>query len=180
MKLSQVARGLVVLILALGCLSARSAQADDVAGALTGAVVVADGDVGGVAMLDVWAPFDVLRIGGFVGVGAIVADRDDRNRVMMPVGASIALVFGDDVRFSLLGRGGMWGGSTQDTKLTVGGFLSGGLGLGFLISPTVSVGGQLEIWGVLGAGETWAIVPGLSLAWGHPSPSVDVEESFDE
>jgi len=165
-----------VLAVTLGCLPTLSAQADDVAGALTGAVVVADGDVGGVALLDVWAPFDVLRIGGFVGVGAIVADRDDRNRVMMPVGASIALVFGDDVRFTLLGRGGMWGGSTQDTKLTVGGFVSGGIGLGFSISQAVSVGGQLEIWGVLGAGETWAVVPGLSLAWGHPVASVELEE----
>jgi len=168
--------GLAVLAVTLGCLPTLSAQADDVAGALTGAVVVADGDVGGVALLDVWAPFDVLRIGGFVGVGAIVADRDDRNRVMMPVGASIALVFGDDVRFTLLGRGGMWGGSTQDTKLTVGGFVSGGIGLGFSISQAVSVGGQLEIWGVLGAGETWAVVPGLSLAWGHPVASVELEE----
>lgn len=165
-----------MLAVTLGCLPTLSAQADDVAGALTGAVVVADGDVGGVALLDVWAPFDVLRIGGFVGVGAIVADRDDRNRVMMPVGASIALVFGDDVRFTLLGRGGMWGGSTQDTKLTVGGFVSGGIGLGFSISQAVSVGGQLEIWGVLGAGETWAVVPGLSLAWGHPVASVELEE----
>jgi len=165
-----------VLAVTLGCLPTLSAQADDVAGALTGAVVVADGDVGGVALLDVWAPFDVLRIGGFVGVGAIVADRDDRNRVMMPVGASIALVFGDDVRFTLLGRGGIWGGSTQDTKLTVGGFVSGGIGLGFSISQAVSVGGQLEIWGVLGAGETWAVVPGLSLAWGHPVASVELEE----
>jgi len=168
--------GLAVLAVTLGCLPTLSAQADDVAGALTGAVVVADGDVGGVALLDVWAPFDVLRIGGFVGVGAIVADRDDRNRVMMPVGASIALVFGDDVRFTLLGRGGIWGGSTQDTKLTVGGFVSGGIGLGFSISQAVSVGGQLEIWGVLGAGETWAVVPGLSLAWGHPVASVELEE----
>lgn len=165
-----------MLAVTLGCLPTLSAQADDVAGALTGAVVVADGDVGGVALLDVWAPFDVLRIGGFVGVGAIVADRDDRNRVMMPVGASIALVFGDDVRFTLLGRGGIWGGSTQDTKLTVGGFVSGGIGLGFSISQAVSVGGQLEIWGVLGAGETWAVVPGLSLAWGHPVASVELEE----
>jgi hypothetical protein len=174
-RLGLATLGQVALVLALGCLPGRAAQADDVAGALTGAAVVADGDVGGVVLLDVWAPFDVLRIGGFVGVGAIVADRDERNRVMMPVGASIALVFGDDIRFTLLGRGGMWGGSTQDTKLTVGGFLSGGLGLGFSISPTVSVGGQLEIWGVLGAGETWAIVPGLSLAWGHPVASVTEE-----
>ncbi len=161
---------------ALACLPARAARADDVAGSLTGAVVVADGDVGGVALLDVWAPFDVLRIGGFVGVGAIVAERDERNRVMMPAGASLALVFGDDVRFTVLGRGGMWGGSTQDAKLTVGGFFGGGLGVGFSISPSVSVGAELEVWGILGAGETWAVVPGLSLAWGHPVASVDLEE----
>lgn len=168
--------GLAALAVALGCLPARAAKADDVAGALTGAVVVADGDVGGVALLDVWAPFDVLRIGGFVGVGAVVADRDERNRVMMPVGASLALVFGRDMRFTVLGRGGMWGGSTQDAKLTVGGFLSGGLGLGFSISPSVSVGAQLEIWGVLGAGQTWALVPGICMAWGHPLAVVALEE----
>lgn len=172
--------GLAALAVALGCMPARSAQADDVAGALTGAVVIADGDVGGVAMLDVWAPFDVLRIGGFVGVGAIVADRDERNRVMMPVGASIALIFGQDVRLTVLGRGGMWGGSTQDTKLTVGGFLSGGLGLGFAISESVSVGAHVDVWGILGAGETWAVAPGLSLTWGHPVVIDPVTSDLEE
>lgn len=154
--------------------AAASAQ---VAGAVSGSFVYADGDAGGAAMLDVWAPVDVLRFGGFFGVGAILADRDERNRVMMPVGASVGLFVGDDVVFSLRARGGVWGGATQDVKLTLGAFLGGGAGLGFHISPEVTASAVFEVWGILGSGETWAIAPGLSLEWGHPVPPVDLDET---
>lgn len=157
-----------------------AAQDLDVAGALTASFISSDGDPGGIAMLDVWAPIGVLRLGGFVGAGAIFAERDSHNRVMMPVGASVALVFDGDLVFSLRGRGGVWGGATQDVKLTLGGFLGGGAGMSFHVSPGATVGAVVEVWGILGAGETWAIVPGLTLEWGHPVAAVETDSDRDE
>jgi hypothetical protein len=154
--------------LALSALAPESARADDVAGAVTGSFVYADGDAGGAAMLDVWFAAGVFRIGGCFGVGATPAERDARNRVMMPLGVSMALYFPGDAVFSLRARGGVWAGATQDVKLTVGGFVGGGAGLGFAISPSVTLSAVFEAWGVLGDGETWAIVPGLAVEWGHP------------
>jgi hypothetical protein len=169
---------MIVALVAIG--SVPSSADAQVAGSLGASLVISDGDLGGAAMLDVWAPIDVIRLGGFVGVSAIVSDRDERNRVMMPVGASAGLFLGDDVVFSLRARGGVWGGATQENKLTIGAFLGGGAGLGFHVSPEVSVSAAIEVWGILGAGETWAIAPGLSLEWGHPvappEAAVDPEE----
>lgn len=164
------------LALALAVLAPVGARAQDVAGALTAGFVYADGDPGAAALLDVWIPVDVLRLGACFGAGAIPSDRDERNRVMMPVGASIGLYVPGDVVFSLRARGGLWGGATQDVKLTAGGFVGGGVGLGFHVSPDVTASLVFETWGILGAGETWAIVPGVSLEWGHPVTATDEEE----
>lgn len=169
----------VFLAFVLGALPSRSA-AQDVAGALSAGFVDADGDPGAVALLDLFVPFEFLRLGGFMGVSSIVSDRDERNRVMMPVGASVALVADVGVVLSLRARGGLWGGATQDVKLTLGGFVGGGVGIGFHLSPSVSVSAMIEAWGILGAGETWAVVPGLSLEWGHPVPTESVPEGVEE
>jgi len=166
--------GPAIALLAL--LAPLRAGAQDVAGALTAGFVYADGDPGANAMLDVWIPVDILRLGACFGVGAIPSERDDRNRVMMPVGASLALFTPGDVSFSLRLRGGMWSGATQDVKVTAGGFVGGGAGLGLRLSPDVTVSAVLEAWGLFGAGETWAIVPGLALEWGHPSQSEEGDE----
>jgi hypothetical protein len=171
--------GIVVALATLITTMPSSPASAQVAGAVSASFVYADGDAGGAAMIDVWAPIDVVRIGGFFGVGALLADRDERNRVMMPVGASVGLFFGDDVTFSLRARGGLWGGATQETKLTVGGFFGGGAGIGLRLSPEVSASAVLEVWGILGAGETWAVAPGLSLEWGHPVPAPPDDEEDD-
>jgi hypothetical protein len=163
------------LALALAMLGTSGAQAQDVAGALTAGFVYADGDPGAAALLDVWIPVDVLRFGACFGVGAIPSERDDRNRVMMPVGASVALFAPGEVTFSLRLRGGIWGGATQDVKVTAGGFVGGGAGLGLHLSPAVTLSAVVEAWGLLGAGETWAVVPGLALEWGHPSEDEEDE-----
>lgn len=161
------------------------ARAQDVAGAVTGSFVIADGDPGAAAMLDVWAPLSIVgaivRIGGFFGVSSIVSERDAHNRVMMPVGASLALMIdAGPAIISIVGRGGVWGGATQEVKLTLGGFVGGGVALGFHLSPSVSVSAQVELWGVLGAGETWALAPGISIAWGHDAPEMEDESGPEE
>ena len=158
------------LLAALVALAPTSALAQDVAGALTGHVAIADGDVGGGAMVDVWAPIDWLRLGGFLGVTSIPSSRDSHNRVATPIGASIAAVIAlsGPVRIEVRARGGFWGGATQEVKLTIGGFFGGGAYLAFDLGGGVSLGGGLEVWAILGAGSTWCVTPGLELSWGSP------------
>jgi hypothetical protein len=176
-----VTRGLVLaLTCALAVLSARptSASAQDVgvAGAITGHVVIADGDLGGGAMVDVWARWAWLRVGGFLGVSSVSSSRDSHNRIAMPVGVSVALVaVTGPVELQLRVRGGMWGGATQEVKLTAGGFIGGGPYVMFDLGGGVSLGAGIEVWGILGVGETWAVAPGLSLAWGAPTPDPALE-----
>lgn len=152
-------------------LTSRPVGAQDVAGSLAGQLLLADGDVGGGALLDVWAPLDWFRVGGFLGIGVIPSERDDaRNRVMMPAGVSVAGRWdGGGVAFSLRARGGLWGGATQATKLTVGGFVGGGLTLGWQASPEIAVVAGIEVWGIFGAGETWCIPFSIGIEWG-PGP----------
>ena len=87
--------------------SSASAQDVEPSGALTAHFLVSDGDLGGAAMLDVWAAFEWLRVGGFFGAGAIPSDRDEHNRVLMPFGLSVAAVLPTEyvsieVRLSLI------------------------------------------------------------------------------
>lgn len=171
---------LAALALAAGlALAPRVARAQDVAGSLAGHLLIADGDTGGGATLDVWAPIDWLRLGGFVGVGVIPADRDARNRVMMPAGVSVAARWdGGGVAFSLRARGGVWGGATQEAKLTLGGFVGGGATLGWQVSPRVALFVGIEVWGVFGAGESWCVPLSVGLEWGPeaPAPSTAIDD----
>lgn len=149
-----------------------AARAQDVAGSLSAGVLVADGDVGGGATLDLWAPFDGFRVGGFLGIGVIPADRDPRNRVMMPAGVSLATHWDlGGVSLGLRARGGLWGGATQEVKLTVGGLVGGGVALGWQASAEISVFASAEFWGILGAGETWCLPLSLGIEWGPASPA---------
>ena len=167
---------LAVALLVAGIPGSLAAQ--DVAGALTGNVLISDGDLGGGAMADVWARLDWLRLGGFLGVSSISSSRDSHNRIAMPIGLSVAFVLDlglVDIQLRL--RGGLWGGATQDVKLTAGGFLGGGPYAMFDLGGGASLGAGVEAWGILGQGETWAVVPSLSLSWGAPvaGPVPEVE-----
>ena len=162
-------------------LAPGSLAAQDVSGALSGHVVIADGDLGGGTMVDVWARFDWLRVGGFLGVSSVSSPRDSRNRIAMPIGASVAFVFDLGLaEIQLRLRGGLWGGATQGVKLTAGGFLGGGPYVMFDLGGGASFGGGLEVWGILGEGETWAVTPGLSLSWGATSPPSEDSEADGE
>ena len=181
----------------LGAAPARASAQDliDPSGALTAHFLVADGDLGGAVLLDVWAHLDWVRIGGFVGAGAIPAERDDRNRVMMPLGVSFAanLVTGDLVTIQLRARAGMWAGATQSEKLAIGAFLGGGGYVGFSIGSGALLLFGADVWGVISSdawrtrtspddpisASTWVIAPGIGLAWtpGEADPRApDAEE----
>lgn len=147
-----------------------SARADDLGGSVVGQLVVSDGDLGGAGTLDLWAPVGPLRLGGFFGIGAIPSARDWHNRTFMPVGASasLAIDLGGGTFLSVLARGGLWGGATQEHKLTIGGLVGGGAYLDVGLGGGVTVGGGVEAWGFFGGGDTWAVLPGLRMTWGQP------------
>lgn len=175
---------LVAFVLSLALALAPSASADESwrpAGALTGHFLVADGDTGGAALLDVWVAADWARVGGFVGAGAIPSGRDAYNRVMMPFGISFAADYVANDYLSLQGRvrAGLWGGSTQSEKLTIGAFVGAGVYLGFRIGNGAVIQVGADFWGLIGSdawrtptgpddgisASTWVLAPGLGFSW---------------
>lgn len=168
---------------------ARPARADAArpGGSIGAHLFVADGaDVGGGVVLDVWAVAEWMRIGGFVGAGAIPSARDDHNRVMMPIGLSFAgnVVVTEFLTLQARLRAGVWGGATQAEKLTAGPFFGGGMYLGFRLGPEAVAHVGADIWGVVGSdawrdaagpddglsASTWVIAPGLGFSW-TPEPT---------
>jgi len=151
----------------VGAISSAAAAQDGPAGALQGSFLASpEGDLGGALGVDLWVPIESLRLGGFFGVGAVPTEEDARNRVFMPVGASVALeLLGDDVGVSLRARGGIWGGATQEEKLTAGGFVGGGAWFLYHLGAGVTLSVGLEVWGLFGAGETALFAPGAGLTW---------------
>lgn len=155
--------------------------AQDVSGALGGHVLIADGDVGGALLLDVWAALDWLRIGGFVGAGAIPSERDASNRVLMPFGISVAaqVLTTEYVTLQIRARGGLWAGSTQSEKLSFGGMFGGGAYLGIVLGHGALLNFGADVWGIIASdawrtpmgpddatsASTWVIAPGLGFSW---------------
>lgn len=165
------------LLLAVGltlAVASSAAAQDGPAGALQGSFLAStEGDFGGALGADLWYPIDVFRIGGFFAVGAVPTGEDARNRVFMPVGASLGLeLLGEVVGVSLRARGGLWGGATQDEKLTAGGFVGGGAWFLYHLGAGVTLSVGLEVWGLFGAGETALFTPGAGLTW---NPAFEAE-----
>lgn len=154
-------------VLALLGVTAHASAQDVPAGAVQAHFVASpDTELGGAFTADLWYPIESFRLGGFVGVGAVPSEVDERNRVFMPLGASVAFeAIGDGAGVSLRARGGLWGGATQAVKLTAGGFVGGGAYLLFHLGggTTLSVG--LDVWGLFGAGETALFAPSLGFTW---------------
>lgn len=152
----------------LGAVPASAQEQDPVSGGVQGHLLVSgEGELGGALSADIWHGVDVFRIGGFIGAGAVpVTDSDERNRVFMPFGVSLAIeALGDTVGTSVRIRGGLWGGATQEAKLTVGGFLAASAYLLFRLGEGVGLGVGLEVWAVLGDGETLLFSPSAGLTW---------------
>ena len=137
-------------------------------GAAEGTFLVApDGDPWGAALtVDLWAPVGVFRFGGALGVGALTSDVDADSRILMPVGASAALILGEDRKpfFEVRLRAGAWGGATNQ-GLAAGAWLAGGAYFGYALGPNVSLGAGVSGWFLLGHGDIVAIAPGLTLHW---------------
>ena len=178
--LAGAALWLAALLLAAFAFGAATARAQDEPPADPGAGVTGpagtvaghflaspEGDIGGALMADIWYPLEWFRIGGFFGAGAVPSEVDLRNRVFMPFGVSAGVdLMGDSVGLSLRVRGGLWGGATQEVKLTAGGFMGGGAYLLIPLGEGASVALGLDVWGVFGDGETVLIAPGAGLTWG--------------
>ncbi|MDQ3031346.1 MAG: hypothetical protein M3Y87_02945 [Myxococcota bacterium] len=174
-----------------GALAPSRAEAQSqpqLAGSLGAHLAIADGDIGGAILLDVWAAIDWLRIGGFVGAGAIPSDRDAYNRVFMPLGISAAaqIATTDQLALSVSLRAGLWGGATQAEKLTLGAFVGGGAYLGFVLGGGAILNVGADVWGIISSdawhtpsdpddrvsASTWAIAPGVGLSW---TPEIEPE-----
>jgi hypothetical protein len=123
-------------------------------------------DFGGALTGELSFALDLLRVGGFLGVGALPSGEDVTNRVFMPLGLSIGIDFLEGpVGVSLRARGGLWAGATQDVKLAAGGLIGGSAYLLFALGAGASVSVGLDVWGLLGDGETALFAPGLGLTW---------------
>ena len=159
----------VLCAVALGTFAdvARARAQDDVAGAVRGQVLASlEEDVGGAVSADLWLPLDWFRVGGFIGVGALPAEEDARNRTFMPLGVSVGFeAMGDDGGISVIARGGLWAGATQEVKLTAGGFVAVGAYLLFALGDNVALDVGLDLWGVFGDGETVLFAPSVGLSW---------------
>lgn len=160
-------RGLA-LTAALLCAAPSLAEAQDApAGAVSGHLLASTApDFGGALGADLWVPLGMFRVGGFFGVGAVPSEDDTQSRVFMPLAASVGLeVLGEVVGFSLRARGGLWGGATQEVKLTAGGFIAGGAYLLFNLGAGAALAVGMDVWGLFGDGETALFAPGLGLTW---------------
>ncbi len=162
-------RAALAFALALSVAAPAAAQ-DAFAGGVQGHFLASpQGDLGAGLSADLWYALEMFRFGGFFGVAAVPAEEDLRNRIFMPLGASIGFeAVGDVVGVSIRARGGLWGGATQEVKLTAGGFVGGAAYLLFALGGGVAVNVGLEVWGVFGDGETALFSPSAGLTWSPP------------
>lgn len=149
------------------------ASAQDLSGAVTAGLVIDEvGDVGGGTWVDLWCQLDWFRIGGRTGAVIIPSGLDSHNRFATPLALSIAADANlGDVLLEVRAHGGMWGGSTQEAKMTAGGYVGGGAFLLFRLAPTATLGAGLEMWGIFGAGQCWALAPSLTVTFGQIPPA---------
>lgn len=178
--------------------SVDSASAQDFAGAMSGQLVLNDAeptDVGAAGTLELWAAFDWLRLGGFVGVAALPSETDPRNVTFMPFGFSSAFrgMPNEWLIVELRLRAGGWGGATQSEKLTAGVYVGGGPKLSFAIGGGAAIGVGIDLAGLL-ASDLWTeptapdqlpsssqllIMPTIGLSWG-PANDDDSDAYFYE
>ena len=114
-------------------------------------------------------PESVWREHGEEHSGQLDAYRERSPGRVAGLGASIAFeALGDVVGVSIRARGGLWGGATQEVKLTAGGFLGGAAYMLFHLGGGVAIDVGLEVWGIFGDGETALFSPSAGLTWSPP------------
>lgn len=190
--LRTVALGVLAFVLA----PTGSGRAQELAGALSGHLVVNDSqpiDAGAAGTLDLWASFDWFGVGGFVGVTSLPSNNDARNVTFMPLGLSMMARarLADPIVLDVRIRLGGWGGATQSEKLTGGIYLGAGphfglrIGGGVAIHLGVDLAGLLatELWepmladGAVPSASQLLIMPTLGLSW---DPNEAQEPTGDE
>lgn len=164
---------LFVFVVAVTSLTVGLAHAQDPFAGRVGASVLVStrGDVGGAVHSDLWFAADVFRVGGFLGAGVVPAEEDARNRVYMPVGASLALITeGGPLGIGATVRGGLWAGATQAEKLAIGGCIGGSLDFTISLGAGAALTLGLDVWGLFGSGASLLFAPAVGFTWG-PAPA---------
>lgn len=127
-----------------------------------------DGDerrLGGALTVDLWSALGPARLGFVTGLGALTRGDDDDNRIYAPLGLSVgAGTSGNRVDFTVLARGGIWGGATNQ-GLRVGAFLGGGASLDLRIDDVLSVAVALDVWVFFREETRVALSPSIGLQW---------------
>lgn len=120
---------------------------------------------GGALTVDLWSALGPARLGFVTGLGALTRGDDDENRIYAPLGLSVgAGTSGHTVDFTVLARGGIWGGATNQ-GLRVGAFLGGGASLDLRIDDVLSVAVALDVWVFFREETRVALSPSIGLQW---------------
>jgi hypothetical protein len=161
------------IVLVSAGVSVPAAAQFEPAGAVSAHFAWSPEGIGGGAVADITAPLDVFRIGGSIGVAGISAPVDDPSsedpdsRFLVPIAVALGVVVpfaNDALWFDFRARAGVWTGATSQ-GFAVGAWVSTGAYLDFALGDTVAIGVGCDGWFALGHGDTFAVAPGVTLAW---------------
>jgi hypothetical protein len=160
-------RSSALLVLLLTAVPATAAAEWRPSGSLGAGVLVrpSEGDLGVGALIDIWHPIGVLRLGGTAGLGLLTSENDDRTRIFMPVALSGAVVLqGEVIGFSVRLRAGLWGGALNE-GLRAGPFLGGGAYVHVRIDDRIAVAAGSDVWGLFAHDDALLVFPSIGLVW---------------
>lgn len=156
----------LALVPVLSLFAARSAAAQPLGGALTGVGLLGSEEHGGAGLVDLYAEFGALRLGGGFGVAAVSDAADTHSRVFAPFGFSAALLFGSrrGAAIELRGRFGAWAGAT-DTGLGSGVWGSAGAWLRIGLGARAGILFGLDAWFQSAVATPVYFAPGIGFGW---------------
>ncbi len=126
--------------------------------------------LGGGLGAGVYAPLGAFRVGGFLGLQAIVGEQEEDSQVIVPLAVAFGLLFeAGPLWLDLRGRVGAWTAATSD-GFQAGFWCSPGFYVMAPLSERVAIGAGVEGWFAFLRDEPlYAIAPGLTLAWVPPN-----------
>jgi len=127
------------------------ARADELTGAVAGQMLIGfEQRYGALAVVDVWAPLGLFRIGGATGIGALSDNDEASSRVFTPVALSLALM-PERTRSGPFGvvRAGGYGGA-EKAGFIGGVVVTGTAGYGFALGEEATLRVALDFLALIG------------------------------